>query len=215
MNPIPDWAILLLMKPTIRNESLESCQTYFNNSPVFLNNYDLVCVGQKGDKQKYYVYIQILASHSNLPLNGPHKITAYCPTLACSHTFWVSSLTTLKKKVFGFTDRLSFERSTYLLLYTHQKIIRLKNIRGNIHLPCEMVTMPICIGLGTFSNTQLQITKEKKRIPSARTLQQASSLLRTILTAFQRDLHGSTSETIFQLFEKEVSLNLQDLNPSK
>ena len=78
-----------------------------------------------------------------------------------------------------------------------------------------MVTMPICIGLGTFSNTQLQITKEKKRIPSARTLQQASSLLRTILTAFQRDLHGSTSETIFQLFEKEVAVNLEELNPSK
>jgi hypothetical protein len=44
-----------------------------------------------------------------------------------NRSFWVNSLSFLKKKIFLFTDKLSFERCTFVLL--QNKHIRIKNIR--------------------------------------------------------------------------------------
>jgi hypothetical protein len=51
-------------------------------------------------------------------------------------TFWVHSLTYLRRNLFQFEDRLSFERSTYLIPFQDgQLLIRLKSIRAFLVLP--------------------------------------------------------------------------------
>jgi transcription initiation factor TFIIIB Brf1 subunit/transcription initiation factor TFIIB len=61
-------------------------------------------------------------------------------------TFWVHSLTFLRKELFQFQDRLSFERSTFLVPGMNPSpLIRIKSIRGFVTIPqraCEQEDSP-------------------------------------------------------------------------
>ena len=194
---VPRWIIQALLKPTIRNDSIETCTSFFDDIPISLNDYDCVCVGLRSNKLKYFSLLKILSCESNIPLHGPHYVRVYNNLTNSVDDLYTPSLTSLKKKTFQFIDRLSFERSTYLILYKYQKVIRLKNIRGIISLPC--------------SNTNpLPRSIVKKKI-SKRTSQQTATLLRTILTAFQRDLHGESSEYILQQYEDVLLTHIKEI----
>lgn len=105
------------------------------------------------------------------------------------HTTQITSFGKLKRAFF--TDRVSFERSTYLCLWEQQKLIRLKNIRAYITFP-------------HISNTlEKQVTQ--------RTIQQLQTALRTIYSAFQRDLIGEEPETIKKKLEEAITVFLPEL----
>jgi hypothetical protein len=194
---VPLWIIQALLKPTIRNDSIEICTSYFSDIPISLNEYDCVCVGIGTNKLKYFTLLKILSCESNIPLHGPHNVRVYNHITHTVDDLYTPSLTSLKKKTFHYIDRLSFERSTYLILYSYQKIIRLKNIRGIISLPCS--TIP------PIPKSLIQKTISK------RTYQQTATLLRTILTAFQRDLHGEPNEYILQQFENILLNHIKEI----
>ena len=139
---LPSWVMQALLKPTIRNDSIETCSSFYNDTPIALHEYDCVCVGLRSDKLKYYTLLKILSCQSNTPLHGPHYVQLYNNVTNTMDDIYTPSLTSLKKKTFQFIDRLSFERSTYLILYEQQKVIRLKNIRGIISLPCSNDNIP-------------------------------------------------------------------------
>ena len=192
----PLWVIQALLKPTIRNDSIETCTSFFPDTPIALHEYDCVCVGLGSNKLKYFTLLKILSCQSNTPLHGPHYVQLYNNVTNTMDDIYTPSLTALKKKTFQFIDRLSFERSTYLILYEYQKVIRLKNIRGLISLPC--------------SNNNIPKVIVKKKI-SKRTYQQAATLLRTILAAVQRDLHGEEKIYIINKYQEIIFKHMQDI----
>ena len=68
-------------------------------------------------------------------------------------TIWVHSLTFLRKDLFQFHDRLSFERSTFLCPFQDVScLIRLKGIRGFIQIKRE-----------SFQNAEVVIRRGRSR----------------------------------------------------
>ena len=93
-NFFPAWITQLVFEQqTIRNESID---VYFSNTPIKLQNYDLICVGIRDDI-KYIVSLKILAC-ANTPLKGPHTIQL----LPSNEILDIPSLTYLKKIIFVF-----------------------------------------------------------------------------------------------------------------
>ena len=190
------------MRPTIRNDSIETCSALFDFIPIDLNKFDCACVGMQSNKLKYFTPLRILSCESSTPLHGTHHVSIYNNQTSSYDTMRVSSLTSLKRKTLGYIDRLSFERCTYLILYDQQKLIRLKNIRGLIQLP----TSTIVISRRNYPH------ENKEKQISKRTMQQAATLLRTILIAVQRDIHGASNYYIFNQFQ---SLLLHEITSIK
>jgi hypothetical protein len=127
----PVWVTnLLLFQPSIRNEPIEP---FLGSAMIQLENYDLVCVGYR-DNKKYLSGLRILKQLESIPLKGGHEVML-THTSRGVQTMQVVSLTYLKRHILQFNDSLSFERSTFLILHEHQKVVRLKYIRGRITLP--------------------------------------------------------------------------------
>ena len=197
------WLTSILNQSCIHNEIIEHYPEL--NTPFHLSNYHLICVGNR-NKIRHHVYVRLHSYHSSKPLQGPHLVTIYigAPQNMFVH-LWVASLTTLRKQFFHFEDRLSFERSTYIILPEKQKLIRLKSVRGFIRLHFEKQVTSIYINDRTsipynISNNTLKKTSSL----TIRTKQQIDRLLRHIFTSFQRDLADNDMQTIFQMFEEEI-----------
>ena len=151
----PAWVSnLLLFQPSIRNEPIEP---FLGSGMIQLENYDLVCVGYR-DNKKYLVGLRILKQLESIPLKGAHEVMLTHTSVGLK-TIEVVSLTHLKRHILQFHDSLSFERSTFLILHEHQKVIRLKYIRGRISLPSsnQLLTQPT---LTQRTRLQTQILSE-------------------------------------------------------
>ncbi len=127
---IPTFFENLLKKNQIRNASTEDILVLFplNENPyIYLEKYQCFCVGyQHGVKT--CIPIQILQCEKE-PMLGVHTI------LLQDQIVQPTSLTNFKKHYLGFTDKVSFDRSTFVLDYQNEKAIRLYNIRDRIKLP--------------------------------------------------------------------------------
>ena len=177
----PAWVTnLLLFQPSIRNEPIEQ---FFGSGTIQLENYDLVCVGYR-DNKKYLAGLRILKQFESIPLKGAHEVML-THTSSGLKLMEVLSLTYLKRHILQFKDSLSFERSTFLILPEHQKVVRLKYIRGQISLPTN-----------NQSFQQPTLTQ--------RTRLQTHNLVRNIYTSFQRELYGCDEETIKKQFKEEM-----------
>lgn len=95
--------------------------------PCDLSSYPMEIRGIIGNGRGQFD-IRILG-FSIQPFHGPHLVSIGL----ASTPFWVQSLTCFKKNFFGFTDRLSFERSIFVRF--PNSLIRLKNIRFIVTLP--------------------------------------------------------------------------------
>ena len=157
----------------------------FGSGTIQLENYDLVCVGYR-DNEKYLAGLRILKQFESIPLKDAHEVML-THTSRGVQTMQVVSLTYLKRHILQFNDSLSFERSTFLILHEHQKVVRLKYIRGRISLPTNNQSFP-----------QPTLTQ--------RTRLQTHNLVRNIYTSFQRELYGCDEETIQKQFKQEMDI---------
>jgi hypothetical protein len=121
----------------IKNYTFEQFLDTFNCSKLDVSKFWLMNVGfVKGERR--YAHI-ILRACQIRPFFGPHLVSTFYTSeseVSEMKTFWVHSLTYLRRNLFEFEDRLSFERSTYLIPYQDgQLLIRLKSVRAFLVLP--------------------------------------------------------------------------------
>ncbi len=163
------------------------------------------------------------------PLFGPHLVSIFeipsHPTEGVEiqpvmRTFWVHSLTDLRRNMFCFRDRLSFERSTYLIPYSDgQLLIRLKSIRAFLKLPIllENTTTPVAASVPQYVDEEEEEEDEPERSMSVAAsaspsdheiLRQDRSLkMRTLLnhhvqvmiSYLNRELHQNSATSISML----------------
>lgn len=126
----------------VRNFTFEQFFNIFKTSELDISHFWLINSGfdQLGNKRYAHLVIRACAIR---PLFGPHLVSIFevdsslsTETKPAMRTFWVHSLTDLRRNMFCFRDRLSFERSTYLIPYNNgELLIRLKSIRAFLRLP--------------------------------------------------------------------------------
>jgi hypothetical protein len=121
----------------IKNYTFEQFFETFGCSKLDISKFWLMNVGFVNGERRY-AHI-ILRACQIRPFFGPHLVSTFYTTeseVQEMKTFWVHSLTFLRRNLFAFEDRLSFERSTYLIPYQDgQLLIRLKSIRAFLLLP--------------------------------------------------------------------------------
>lgn len=114
---------------------------FYNYNP---NNYDVCC-------------FRIL-NYTNEFLFGPHLIEWN------SQVFWVSSLSCLKREFFHINDRISLEKSLYLLCPAMKKSIQVREIRDCLVLQQEPIEYPIYV---YYSPRHQRIRFESKQVKIA------------------------------------------------
>ena len=117
-----------LQKKQIRNCSAMYLYSIFQNQPIQIQQMVLYCTGLIHGKKEYRKLI--LLKCMKFPLKGKHLVHI----IGQPAPLLVDSLTTMKKNL-GFEDKISFERSTFLLDEVNQQCIRLNIIRHLIQLP--------------------------------------------------------------------------------
>lgn len=206
------WISVLLQNNNIPNFSIQECFQLFGTSLIKLNEYMLVTVGrqEEGEEEennnnfsnKQVSFLKLLSNiEGHKPLQGIHQIQLYQSSHECS-TFWVYSLSSLRHKLLHFTDYLSFERSTFLVLPTQRKLVRLKCIRSIAVLPTtkpqHMYHHPILCGpeisTSTIISRPLDPLPPKDRTITSRTQSQFKKHLEQIYTSYVRDLHTQYSK---------------------
>lgn len=123
----------------IENFNFEQFIHLFNATSIDLSKYWLVNIGSDQNGNKKYVHL-IIRAYATKPFFGPHLVSIFVRKDENAQeemmTFWVHSLTFLRKELFQFHDRLSFERSTFLVPgKNNAPMIRIKSIRGFVTVP--------------------------------------------------------------------------------
>jgi len=215
------WIYKKLNEKHIGNYSLDQCIQYLGSENVFLHDYDILCVGYKNNSKQFY-HLKILASSpSSKALQGPHEIILY----AADQTplqFWVWSLTTLRKKFFEFSDRLSFERSSFLVLHEPQILLRLKCVRSLLKIlrkhPQQVqktLSYEKLQQITAIPNESVFALVKRKRVNtlSSRIKTQQQNLLEQSFTSYLREFENTslTRHEIFLKFQTDVLHNLKRL----
>jgi hypothetical protein len=121
----------------IKNFTFEQFFETFGCNQLDISTFWLMNVGFVNGERRYAHVI--LRACQIRPLFGPHLVSVFYKNGSEESemkTFWVHSLTYLRRNLFQFEDRLSFERSTYLIPYQNGSLlIRLKSIRAFLLLP--------------------------------------------------------------------------------
>ena len=119
------------------NYSFEQFIHLFRKASIDLSEFWLINVGFDVAGQRRYAYL-IIRGYLVRPFYGPHLVSIE----SCQEgenvltTLWVPSLTYLRREMFKFVDRLSFERSSYLAPYEDGTLLlRLKPIRAFLQVP--------------------------------------------------------------------------------
>lgn len=154
-----EWILLVLQQKQIRNYSCKNILETLGET-IPLEDYDLLSIGYEDQRKEHkkITFFRILKHFSQKSiLQGPHEILVYTnishslpPRTA--YKFWVYSLTRLRLLFFKMKDRLSFERSTFLIDRKHQRMIRLKSIRDKIVLPIQNVMENVNVYISTEKN---------------------------------------------------------------
>ena len=183
----------VLIHESIRNFSFSEFLTIFKTTTLDISNFWLVNSGYDKDGNKKFIHIIIRACQIR-PFFGPHlvSIMADDPT-EDMRTFWVTSLTHLRRNLFNFTDRLSFERSTYIVPYEDNSLlIRIKAVRSFLTIPQkEWSGRPL-------KNISVPVEEsEEEEVPaSPKSTHLLDSYLQQMLTFLSRENKHSIEDTI-------------------
>jgi hypothetical protein len=179
------WVFQTLQKTSICNYSLQECQELFGGNKLYLCDWLLVTVGRK-DGMKHVVFLQITSYE--IPLRGCHTLQLFLPN-SQQIAFHVESLSYFRQHILKFTDRLSFERSTFIVHREKEILIRLKCVRSYFqqYMPRD-------------KNVK-EKEKEKKQL-SFRTKTQFIKNLEQIFTSYTRDLGETMSK-------EEINIQIQ------
>jgi len=174
---------------SIRNFSFDEFFELFKCTQLDISKFWLINAGYDADGTKKYVHLVIRACQIR-PFYGPHLVSIYNPEGSLV-TLWVNSLTHLRRNVFKFVDRLSFERSTYLIPFNDTEIlIRIKPVR------CFMI-IPV-----SSSNTGGRPLRGKNMRREGKAKQQLlDSCLQTMVTYIDREEGITKQETARQLMD--------------
>jgi len=213
----------LYNKKQIENYSLHDCINFLNieGLGLYLHDYDILCIGYK-NKIKHMYQLQILASSPRSKmLQGPHELIIYDEQRSVQ--FWVWSLTTLRKNFFEFNDRLSFERSAFLVLRKSEILLRLQCVRSILKI---MRKHPHQIHKKLLNEEQFftkpydtgyiePYHKVVNRV-SARIKDQQKHLLEKSYTSYLREFENTylTKDQIYQKFRSDILANLDKLHDS-
>jgi hypothetical protein len=218
-----DWIYKKLNEKYIINYSLDQCIQLLGSDNIFLHDHEILCFGYKNNIKQFY-YLKILASSPNSKtLQGPHEINVFDNDETLLQ-FWVWSLTTLRKKFFQFSDHLSFERSSYLILRGPQVLLRLKCVRSLLNI---LRKQPQQIQK-SFSYEKLKyhhitptsdqicvhIQRKNTKKVSIRVKAQQKKLMEQSFTSYLREFENTslTKKEIFETFKKDILYNLQQLS---
>lgn len=119
------------------NYSFEQFIRLFRTASVDLSEFWLINVGFDSAGQRRYAYL-IIRGYLVRPFYGPHLVSveSFQNGENVLTTLWVPSLTYLRREMFKFVDRLSFERSSYVAPYENgELLLRLKPIRAFLQVP--------------------------------------------------------------------------------
>ncbi len=129
-----DIKLDLMPNCSIRNLNFEDFLNLFHTSSLDISKFWLINAGYDISGVKQFTHLIIRACQIR-PFLGPHLVTVRLKSGELE-TFWVNSLTFIRRTIFKFTDRLSFERSTYLIPFDNgELLIRIKSIRSLLHIP--------------------------------------------------------------------------------
>jgi hypothetical protein len=128
--PVPAYFEQMLTSKQIRNLTSQELGSIFTEA-FDISPYPCYCIGYNRQTYTKDVKILMLQGCVKTPLIGQHLITTLCGGRGVEEI--VPSLNSLRTKVW-FADKLSFERSTFLL-YEDKFIVRLSQIRHLIRLP--------------------------------------------------------------------------------
>jgi len=146
-----------LKNVALSNYDFESFITTFKSIEINISDFWLVNFGINAQGERKFAYL-IIRAYSTRPFFGPHLVSIMTaeenePNKSTMTTIWVHSLTFLRKELFQFHDRLSFERSTFLCPFEDVScLIRLKGIRGFIQIRRE-----------AFQNAEITIRRGRSR----------------------------------------------------
>ena len=131
----------------VRNFTFEQFFDIFKTTQLDISQFWVINSGFDNEGVKKYAHL-VIRGCAIRPLFGPHLVSIFeipesIPegqvVKPIMRTLWVHSLTDLRRNMFCFRDRLSFERSTYLIPYQDgELLIRLKSIRAFLKLPILM-----------------------------------------------------------------------------
>lgn len=175
---------------SIRNYTFDQFYTLFKTTELDISSFWLINSGYDENGEKKYVHLIIRACQIR-PFFGPHLVSIYKPDKTLN-TMWVNSLTHLRRNIFKFTDRLSFERSTYLIPFQDSDtLVRIKSIRCFLLIP---------IIQKYSSEIKLEKPASPKKQPKVKQ-QLLDTCLQTMVTYIDRELAGTTEETVTELKE--------------
>lgn len=211
------WILEKVRGKQIKNISLQDMVQYFPEGPINISDYLLVSIGCQHDPtrshQKSITFLQLLKCQPHHKfLQGPHKIKLYLPD-GNQTSFWVYSLTCLKKQFLYASDRLAFERCTFLVLPKFQTLVRIKCLRSRLFLAQDNRSMEEILYVSP-TEAMVHLTNERgnhvrkgnrKTQITLRTKNQMQHFLDQLLTSYIRDLnHHMTHEDIVSLFKRDL-----------
>lgn len=183
----------IIIHESIRNFSFSEFLTIFKTTSLDISNFWLVNSGYDKEGNKKFVHIIIRACQIR-PFFGPHLVSIMADDpKEDMRTFWVTSLTHLRRNLFNFADRLSFERSTYIVPYEDNSLlIRIKAVRSFLTIPQkEWVGRTIKVApINEEDDNELQ------QSPSPKSTHLLDSSLQQMLTFLSREHKTSIENTI-------------------
>lgn len=125
------WVKCLINKRSYENYSLNDILNFFPNGKINIADFNLITIGYNEKKERIYKIFRIISCKGPLFIGGHEVLPVNSNT-----SLYFSSLRTMKRTYFKMTDMTSFERSTFVILPSLQKLVRIKNIRFLIETPC-------------------------------------------------------------------------------
>lgn len=132
-----EWALARFRKGRISNVLFSDfCERNPDMSILDLTKTDIIILGTMEGGRKDAFRIRLLANRGSRLFVGPFQV------MYDGHVSWCESLPTLKAKTLGIEDKLSFERSAYIVVAeggsgraSSARLIRLRCIRPLCYLP--------------------------------------------------------------------------------
>lgn len=196
------WIQNIVNLKTCQNYSIEQCRQILDlsdTSTIPLQNYILLVIGTNSEGNKEVCFLRVLGmNYHSKPLLGSHYISVYAHDKKEWHNQWVYSLFRVKSQLCGFKDKVSFERTAFIILPQQQKLIRIKSVRSVIALPVLMMT-------NARAHTRLYNSV------SYRTRRQAKNIIQLLFTSYCRDLGSCDKSEIKACFKKEILAEIEEI----
>ncbi len=194
-----DVKLELMPNCAIRNLNFEDFLNLFQTSSLDISKFWLINAGYDSSGVKQFTHLIIRACQVR-PFLGPHLVTIRLNS-GEFETFWVNSLTFIRRTIFKFTDRLSFERSTYLIPFDDgQLLVRIKSIRSLLTIP-QMDWVQKVPRSDLELITDIPIKKAKVSEPESpsstgKTSQILNTYMQTMITYISRERNLNALESV-------------------